>query len=233
MTSTTHAFSQFYDLWFDRLHHLVHQLSSTAATIRPPITAEQNDRLIQLIDKVMSHHLDYYRAKSFAAAKDPLTVYVSPWATALERSLHWITGWRPTTAFHLVYTESSVLFESRIIDILRGIRTGDLGDLSPIQFRRVSELQCDTVKEENAITEELSEWQESASEMMGPRADINEKIGRLAIIISKADDLRLRTLRSMVELLSPQQAIEFLIASAELLVGIRGWGLNHDRPRGR
>lgn len=85
------------------------------------------------------------------------------------------------------------------------------------------------MKEENAITEELSEWQDSASEMMGPRADFNEKIGRLVSIIRKADNLRLRTLRSVVELLSPQQAIEFLIASAELLVGIRGWGLNHDR----
>lgn len=89
------------------------------------------------------------------------------------------------------------------------------------------------MKEENAITEELSEWQDSVSEMMGPGANINDKIGRLVCIIKKADDLRLRTLRSVVGLLSPQQAIEFLIASAELLVGIRGWGLNHDRPRGR
>ncbi|KAF1866882.1 hypothetical protein Lal_00018268 [Lupinus albus] len=227
--STTHAFSQFHHSWFNRLHHILQQLSSTAATLRPPLTPEQNNTLRHLIDKVMSHHHDYYRAKSFAAEKDPLTVFVSPWATTLERSLHWIAGWRPTTAFHLVYTESSVQFESHIVDILRGIRTGDLGDLSPAQFRRVSELQCDTVKEENAITEELSEWQESASEMMGPRADINDKIGRLVTIIKKADDLRLRTLKSMIDLLSPQQAIQFLIASAELLVGIRGWGLNHDR----
>lgn len=80
-----------------------------------------------------------------AAEKDPLHVLASPWATTLERSLHWIAGWRPTTAFHLIYTESSLLFESHIIDILRGFRTGDLGDLSPNQFRRVSDLQCDTV----------------------------------------------------------------------------------------
>lgn len=89
------------------------------------------------------------------------------------------------------------------------------------------------MKEENAITEELSEWQDNASELMGSEDDINENIGRLVCIIKKADDLRLRTLRSVVEFLSPQQAIEFLIASAELLVGIRGWGLNHDRSRPR
>ncbi|XP_004489078.1 protein DOG1-like 4 [Cicer arietinum] len=221
MTTTT-TFAQFYDSWFDQFHCLVQQLN----------TPNQTDAE-ELIRKVMSHHEDYYNAKSMAAEKDPLHVLASPWATTLERSLYWIAGWRPTTAFHLIYTESSLLFESHIIDILRGLRTGDLGDLSPTQFRRVSDLQCDTVKEENAITEELSEWQDNASELMGSEDDINENIGRLVCIIKKADDLRLRTLRSVVEFLSPQQAIEFLIASAELLVGIRGWGLNHDRSRPR
>ena len=88
------------------------------------------------------------------------------------------------------------------------------------------------MREENAITEEFSEWQDSASELVNASADdLNEKIGRLVSVLSKADDLRLRTIRSVVELLTPQQAIEFLIAAAELQFGVRGWGLNHGRPR--
>ncbi|XP_058773607.1 protein DOG1-like 4 [Vicia villosa] len=216
MPATT--FAQFYVSWYDQFTRLINQLTT-------PNQTDTNE----LIRKVMSHHENYFKAKSKAAEKDPLHVLASPWASTLERSLHWIAGWRPTTAFHLIYTESSLLFESHIIDILHGLRTGDLGDLSPTQFRRVSDLQCDTVKEENAITEELSEWQDSASDMMGSEAEVNDKIQRLVSIIKKADELRLRTLRNVVEFLSPQQAIEFLIASAELLVGIRGWGLNHDR----
>lgn len=131
------TFGQFYESWFEQLNRLVQQLA----------TADQNDMAAEeeLIRKVMSHHEDYYTAKSVAAERDPLHVLASPWATSFERSLHWITGWRPTTAFHLIYTESSLLFESHIIDILRGLRTGDLGDLSPTQFRLVSDLQCDTV----------------------------------------------------------------------------------------
>ncbi|XP_058767524.1 protein DOG1-like 4 [Vicia villosa] len=208
----TTTFAQFYVSWYDQFTRLINQLTT-------PNQTDTNE----LIRKVMSHHENYFKAKSTAAEKDPLHVLASPWASTLERSLHWIAGWRPTTAFHLIYTESSLLFESHIIDILRGLRTGDLGDLSPTQFRRVSDLQCDTVKEENAITEELSEWQDSASDMMGSEAEVNDKIQRLVSIIKKADELRLRTLRNVVEFLSPQQAIEFLIASAELLVGIRGW----------
>ncbi|XP_027342949.1 protein DOG1-like 4 [Abrus precatorius] len=222
------AFVQFYESWLEKLKELVQQLRATREKEEHEEEGEE-----EIIEKVMLHHQDYYRAKSEAAEKDALNVFLSPWATTLERSLHWITGWRPTTAFHLIYTESSLLFESHIIDILQGLRTGDLGDLSPSQFRRVSELQCDTVKEENAITEELSEWQDSASEMMGLHPEINEKIDGLICIVNKADDLRLRTLQSVVGLLSPQQAIEFLMASAELLLGIRGCGLNHDRSRHR
>ncbi|WJX72399.1 hypothetical protein P8452_56285 [Trifolium repens] len=221
---TTTNFTQFYDSWYSQFNNLIHQLT---------ISSTQTENSEELILKVMSHYEDYYKAKSMAVEKDPLHVLSSPWATSLERSLHWIAGWRPTTAFHLIYTESSLLFESHIVDILRGFNTGDLGDLSPNQFRRVSDLQCDTVKEENAITEELSEWQDSASDMMGSDTDVNKKIERLVSIIKKADNLRLRTLRSVVGFLSPQQAIEFLIASAELTVGIRGWGLNHDRSRPR
>ncbi|KAL2331347.1 hypothetical protein Fmac_018928 [Flemingia macrophylla] len=214
--SACERFAEFYEKWFKELQRVAQEL--------------RESRKVEVMEKVVRHHQKYYDHKALAAESEPLTVLLSPWATALERSLHWISGWRPTTAFHLVYTESSLRFESHIVDILQGHRTGDLGDLSPAQLRRVSDLQCVTVKEENALTEELSEWQDSVSEIMGPGADINEKIRRLEPIIKRADNLRLTTLLSVVALLSPHQAIEFVIASAELLVGIRGWGLNHDRP---
>lgn len=148
------SFQRFYEQWFVQLFHLLDQLKQ--ALRYQPTTEEHQDQLVQ---KVMSHYFEYYRIKSLATKQDVLSVFSAPWSTSLERSLHWITGWRPTTAFHLVYTEASIRFESQIIDILRGLRNGDLGDLSPAQFRRVSELQCETVRQENSITDELSQWQ--------------------------------------------------------------------------
>ncbi|KAJ9182996.1 hypothetical protein P3X46_006919 [Hevea brasiliensis] len=229
MGSTT-SFGRFYETWFDQLHHLVHQLRQVP---KPPTTQDDATHLCLLVDKLVNHYAEYYRVKSVAVERDVLSVFTASWASSLERSLHWIAGWRPTTLFHLVYTESSIMFESHIIDILRGLKTGDLGDLSPSQFRRVSELQCETVKEENAVTEELAEWQDGASEFMGSSccSDIDDKIGRLVRIVLKADDLRLRTVRKVVEFLTPQQAAEFLIAAAELQFGIRFWGRNEDLHR--
>ncbi|KAH7860324.1 hypothetical protein Vadar_012140 [Vaccinium darrowii] len=223
------AFHRFYETWFDNLHLLVDQLTQAP---KPPTTQDHHHLLHQLVQKTMGHYAEYYRVKSLAAKQDVLSVFAAPWSTSLERSLHWIGGWRPTTAFHLVYTESSIMFESQIMDILRGVRTGDLGDLSPGQFRRVSELQCDTVREENAITNELSEWQDGASDMLGNLCgNIDEKIEGLGRALEKADDLRLRTLRNVVEILTPQQAVQFLVAAAELQFGVHAWGLNHDRRR--
>nr|XP_011460792.1 PREDICTED: transcription factor TGA5 [Fragaria vesca subsp. vesca] len=222
------GYTSFNDSWFQQLHRLVQQLSSCP---KHPTTTEHQHHFLHVINKVMSHYAEYYHVKSLAAEQDALSVFVAPWATTLERSLHWIGGWRPTTAFHLVYSEASIHFEAHIIDILRGFRTGDLGDLSPAQFRRVSELQCETVKEENAISEELSEWQDGVSELMGSSTDLDVKTVQLTSVLKKADDLRLRTVRKVVDLLTPQQAVEFLIAASELHFGVRGWGLTQDRHR--
>ncbi|XP_076918381.1 protein DOG1-like 3 [Bidens hawaiensis] len=225
-------FHRFYETWYDQLHHQIRHLSEAP---RPATTDDHRQQLTQLVNKVMFHFAEYYRVKSLAANQDVLSVFCARWSSTLERSLYWIAGWRPTTAFHLIYTESSILFESRMVDILHGLRTGDLGDLSPVQFTRVSELQCETVQQENAITDQLSEWQQDeACEILGGTCvDLDKKMGRLVKIVEKADELRLRTLKVVVELLTPQQAAEFLIAATELHFGIRRWGRNHDRDRDR
>ncbi|KAK6134686.1 hypothetical protein DH2020_031611 [Rehmannia glutinosa] len=208
-------FQRFYDTWLEQLRQLVQQLSQAPT---PPTTDEHNHQLRQLVQKAMTHYAEYYRAKSVASKHDVLAFFAAPWTTALERSLQWIGGWRPTTAFHLIYTESSILFESHVVDILRGFHTGDLGDLSPGQFRRVSELQIET---------------DDASELVGTMyGDVGRKMERLAEILEKADQLRLKTITSLVELLTPQQGAEFLVAAAELHFGIRGWGITQDRRRG-
>ncbi|KAL1202427.1 Protein DELAY OF GERMINATION 1 [Cardamine amara subsp. amara] len=224
-------FKKFQQSWIEQLKHSLSHLRSAQNHHRNSTTGEE-ELLRAAVERVMELCREYHRAKCAVTEKDVIGVLAAPWSSALERSLHWVGGWRPTTLFHLVYTESSILFESRIVDILRGFRTGDLSDLSPSQFRTVSELQCETVKEENAITEELSEWQDDASELvMGTSSDLDQRIRRLAEIVHRADDLRLRTIIGVVELLSPLQKAEFLVAAVELRTGVSGWGTSHDRRR--
>ncbi|KAJ4893642.1 transcription factor-related [Raphanus sativus] len=225
------SFKKFQHSWVEQIHHHLNHLRSVQNHHRNSATGDEQ-RLKEAVERAMELCREYHRAKLVTTEKDVIGLMAAPWSSALERSLHWVGDWRPTTLFHLVYTESSILFESRIVDILRGFRTGDLSDLSPSQFRTVSELQCETVKEENAITEELSEWQDDASDLvMGTVSDLDQRIRRLGEIVHRADDLRLRTITGVVELLSPLQQAEFLIAAAELRTGVSGWGSSHDRRR--
>ncbi|XP_047955870.1 protein DOG1-like 4 [Salvia hispanica] len=223
------SFQRFYESWFDELRGLVQQLRGAPV---PPATEEQRALLRQLVGRAVAHYAEYYRSKAAAARGDVLAFFAAPWTTTLERSLHWIGGWRPTTAFHLVYTESSILFESHVVDILRGHHTGDLGDLSPGQFRRVSELQIETVQLENDITDQLCDWQDEATDIVGIMyAGVDVKMEKLSVILEKADELRLKTIKNLVELLTLQQAAEFLVAAADLQFGIRAWGIQQDRRR--
>ncbi|KAL1817921.1 hypothetical protein ACET3Z_020495 [Daucus carota] len=180
----------------------------------------------------MSHVMDYYLVKSAAVQQDVLNVLAAPWATAFERSLHWIAGWRPTTAFQLIHTRSTMFIESRVYNMLNGglaFMTGDLGDLSADRFTALSRLQCRTVQEENALSDQLSAWQACDLLLMKyEEEEFEEKMRDLAVIVQKADELRVKTLREVVQLLTPQQAAEFLISASHLYFTVRDFGLNHD-----
>ncbi|KAL8144926.1 protein DOG1-like 1 [Apium graveolens] len=226
------GFQRFHETWQEQLQNLVNKLENAPS---PPTTDEENNQLYHLVQKFMSHVGDYNLVKSAVAQQDVPLVMAAPWATAFERSLHWIGGWRPTTAFHIIHTKSTVLVESRIDNMINGggtCMTGGLSDLSADQFTDLSHLQCQTVHEEIGLSDQLSLWQDSASEillMKYEEADFEEKMKDLAVILQKADELRLKTLREVVQLLTPQQAVEFLISAFNLYSTVCDLGFNHER----
>ncbi|XP_047962520.1 protein DOG1-like 4 [Salvia hispanica] len=219
------SFHLFYETWSDELRQLVHQLRQAPI---PPATEDDRRQLQELVQKVISHYDEYHRFKTSAAKRDALAFFTAaPGTTSLERSLHWIAGWRPTTAFHLIYTESSITLEIHVANLLRGLYNGDLRDLSMEQFHRVSQLKAETVQRENELTDQLCDWQDETTAMVG-----NIKMEKLAVIVEKAEDLRLKTIKSIMKVLTPRQAAEFLVAAADLHFGIRAWGVQHDSRRG-
>ncbi|XP_056697340.1 protein DOG1-like 3 [Spinacia oleracea] len=141
---------------------------------------------------------------------------------------------------------------------LRTATTGDQGDLSHSQLTQVNELQVQTICEEKDLTERLAAQQEIvadtsmvelshiATELMrdsnskssgqvGTRS-MNERVEstldtkqrKFKEIQEKADDLRLRTLRNVVDILTPIQAVHFLIAAVVLHLRVHEWGMKKD-----
>ncbi|CAJ2676794.1 unnamed protein product [Trifolium pratense] len=138
------------------------------------------------------------------------------------------------------------------VDLIQGQKTCDLGDLSASQLAEFDNLQKRTVREDREITDMMAEHQETVadapmvelshvvSEMIrggeNEKKELEEriesviepKVEGLMRILHRADDLRLRALQGIVNILTPKQAIYFLIAAAELHLRLHEWGKKKD-----
>nr|GLL19713.1 protein DOG1-like 3 [Ipomoea trifida] len=89
------------------------------------------------------------------------------WRSKMENAFMWIGGWRPSMAFHLLYFKSGLQLEPRLSELLSGLKTGDLGDLSPDQLTRIrgcNKLQRKTIMEEKELHEKNGQVQESVAD---------------------------------------------------------------------
>lgn len=139
------------------------------------------------------------------------------------------------------------------MSFIQGLSIGDLGDLSPRQLVQIDNLQERTIREERKITEKMAKHQETVAdqsmvqlshlvtEFMRNEVEegrstggggLEERVGSvlelkkkgLERILLKADDLRLRTLKAILDVFTPIQAVHFLIAAAELQLRFHDWG---------
>ncbi|KAL2902474.1 Protein DOG1-like 3 [Bienertia sinuspersici] len=116
------------------------------------------------------------------------------------------------------------------------------------QLIRVDQLQRQTVRQERELSEALASLQETiadssmvqlshlATQLLWEGCDcyesVNEQVklnlrikeDKLKELFLKADELRLRTVKTVVDILSPIQAAHFLIAAAELHLRLHEWG---------
>ncbi|KAL5053228.1 hypothetical protein RYX36_033910 [Vicia faba] len=242
------SFHNFFECWMVEQNKYLNELVA-ANSAQSQLT---DDTMHTLIDKVVEHHEYYYREKARCAKKDVLSMFSPPWLSSLEAAFLWIGGWRPSMAFHLLYSKCSMQFQARLNDLIRGQKTCDLGDLSASQLTEFDDLQRRTIREEREITNMMAEHHETMadasmvelshviSEMIGQgeneKKELEERIESvleaklegLEKILHRADDLRLRALQGIVNILTPKQAIYFLIAAAELHLRLHEWGKKKD-----
>lgn len=158
-------------------------------------------------------------------------------------------------AFMLLYSKLGLQVEAGLAELMRSVPTGDLADLSQDQIRRIDELQLMTIDEEKRITEKMAKQQQKmadssmtelshvVTEMIRNNENRPEEIGYdsaqvrpvlkekeegLECVLHMADELRLKTLKNVIDVLSPIQAVHFLIAAAELHLRVHEWGRQKD-----
>ncbi|KAG2716099.1 hypothetical protein I3760_03G108500 [Carya illinoinensis] len=265
------GFSKFFDSWLSEQDQYLQELISVSkrynqnadpnSTTTSTAESSTHDQVVHepvlcpLINRVIQHYEHYYGAKSTWAKQDVLAILSPSWLSSLEDAFSWIGGWRPSMAFHLLYSKSGLQLEENLADLIRGLGTGDLGDLSASQLNLVDALQRRTLMEERELTEGLAKHQETVADSSmvelshevtellrereaggdGTRLDedrvdsaLAPKEEGLADILQTADDLRLRTLKGILDVLTPIQAVHFLIAAAGLQLRLHNWGKERD-----
>lgn len=262
--STLDDFGGFFDKWLREQEQDLQELRSTskACTESTHPRNELTQNACVLVEQVLDHYKSYYRVKSESVKKDVLHMLAPAWRSVLEQAFLWIGGWRPSVAFHLLYTVVGLQLEAGLAELMAGLKTGDLGDLSSSQIIRVSELHMETVAEERELTETLASLQETVADssmvqlsrlateitrepesMTQDRVTtesihklveltLGTKEDKLKEIFGKADGLRMKTLRNVVDILSPIQAVHFLIGAAELHLRVHECGKNKDAVSG-
>ncbi|XP_051135361.1 protein DOG1-like 3 [Andrographis paniculata] len=202
----------------------------------------------ELIGKIMSHFREYIQERSRMARADVSPYFAPTWCTSLERSVLWIGGCRPSSYVRLIYALCGLEIESQLSEFLRGVRIGNLGELSARQVAMVDELQSRTIREERKLSGQLASLQEDvldqplaaialAERRTAAAGDLEEALDRhgsaMAGILEEADRLRLNVLKEMIGILTPPQAVDFLAAGKKLRLSVREWGRKRDLEHGR
>ncbi|KAJ3689412.1 hypothetical protein LUZ61_018576 [Rhynchospora tenuis] len=219
----------FFQGWFSHLYDLRRELLSARYSLG------DRQKIQSVLDEFIAHYESYYQFRSEISQFDPVRAFTTPWATSVERGVvFWLAGWRPNTVVHLLYSESSRRFEAQLQDLIRGVGSGDLGDLSSTQLNLVDELQRRTIEAEDELELEMSRLHEELAGQFTVTGsmELGEAMSRIKDIIARADNLRMRTLRAALEVLyRPVQAVDLLIATADFEIGIRNIGLKYEMAR--
>nr|QEO19209.1 putative DELAY OF GERMINATION 1-like isoform X1 [Cymbidium ensifolium] len=248
--NTTNNFASFFESWLAEQNRDLHSLL-TAAAAPPPRTRDEADardhHLRPLVSAVLGSYENYYQAKKASARRDVLPMFSPTWTSSTENLLLWAGGWRPTMVFQLLYSKCGIQVESHLEDLIGGDMTWNLADVDAEQVDRIDKLHQATLKREKEISEEEASAQEKVAddkmvqlshvitEMGGEVGMMEEEMkgkrDAMEEVLRNADSLRIETLKALVEILKPIQAVHFLIAAAELHLRVHEFGRKKDKEK--
>ncbi|KAI0497390.1 hypothetical protein KFK09_020614 [Dendrobium nobile] len=243
-------FANFFESWLADQNRDLHSLL-TAVSSPPPRNREEaaahDEHLRPLVSTVLNRYEDYYHAKQAFARRDVLPMFTPTWTSSTENLLLWAGGWRPTMIFQLLYSKCGIQVESHLDDLIGGAITWNLADVDAEQLHRIDKLHQATLKREKEISEEEAAAQEKvADEQMVKLSHVITEMGggeemmeeemkakreAMVDVLRKADFLRIETLKGLVEILRPIQAVHFLIAAAELHLRVHEFGTRKDKDK--
>ncbi|KAJ9551471.1 hypothetical protein OSB04_015516 [Centaurea solstitialis] len=220
-------------------HHWVGQQRLDLDELLQALTHYPNDPdyLKLITNKTISHFESYSNAQAQLAKHDGPSFMAPTWGSTFENSFLWIGGCRPSLIIRLAYA----LCGSQLNAHISENQTWEPREISSSQLRKIDELQVKTMKDED----KLSSREMIADEPLVLLANQRQEAGEanrdevvdkamdshaldLYNVLIEADQLRLNTLKGMIDILTPLQAVEFLVAAKKLHLSLHEWSKRRD-----
>ncbi|KAK6130552.1 hypothetical protein DH2020_035698 [Rehmannia glutinosa] len=216
-------FTSFLEGWLIRQESFFQELE---ALLSPVDGFDRNLECSKIIPRVFSHYQEFYTEKARAVGGDVFLLISPPWLSSFEKSLLWISGFRPSMIFPII--------ERTVAE-----------DLSAEQKQRIEAVRSETRRKEREFTQAMARIQETVAEpplyglmrnyeklVDGENSDIDDAMEELKAAMENADALRGWTAAEVVGILSPVQSVKFLAAVSRFQLQARKWGMERDRERG-
>lgn len=177
-----------------------------------------------------------------SSVDEALAVFSGYGCSPVEIAFMWMGRWRPTSAVVLVYStmgvdlrgaakESDGTVDQDFID-LNPLNEKQLSGLSALQkaafeaesdlSQQLATLQMLLVEQSTVTALRLGETTSGESILVSEFQQlIDAKLKELQILLLKADNLRMHTLRQLVDILTPVQAASCIVAAFELMLALR------------
>ncbi|KAL5575218.1 hypothetical protein UlMin_016917 [Ulmus minor] len=243
-TKVEGKFSEFFEKWVAKLEEHLQEL--TKVSNESTVVVRSDPELQALVAKVTAHLKEYYTVKWAAAHQDVVAFFYPVWLSPLENAYSWVTGWKPSSVFRMVDSlrKSSGSSSSR--------QMKSLNDMSEEKVKKIEELRKRIKHEEDKVEREMERLQVALADRkmvelarMERRIKNGEVVGQmdglvdvalkgtfsgLEKVMKTADCVRLKTLRGVLDELTPLQCVEFLAATCNFQIQLRYMGKKKASP---
>lgn len=216
-------FSDFYRKWMGQLEDFLQLLLVVSREHSHSQAAED------MVNKLTAHHKQYYTFKWAAAHEDVLAFFTPVWLSRLENAHLWVTGWKPSLVFRLV--ESAAMTEEQVkkIEALR-VKIKMEEERVEREMERQQVAVADRKMVELVRQEQLAEKNGGAAEVSGlVEVAVRGMLAGLERVMKMADCVRLKTLKGMLDVLTPIQCVDLLAAKSMLQIQMRKMGEKRDK----
>ncbi|XP_021907734.1 protein DOG1-like 4 [Carica papaya] len=226
-------FGEFYEKWVSELDECWQQLLRVSKERSLSTNSSGEEEQIQaLVSKLTAHYKQYYTVKWVAAHEDVLAFFCPMWLSSVEIAYSWVTGWRPCMMF-------------RMVESMRKTREPglSLAEMTDEQVKKMEELRGKIRIEEERVEREMERLQVVVADkkmvelVKLQRINQVEALVEVALkgltmglerVVKAADCVRLKTLKGVLDILSPLQCVNFLAGTCLVHIQLRQQGNRRD-----